>query len=343
MFCKHANLVPPHHRLEMDLRQHTPLRSSHVCNHMQYACDETHSVGVTTSVQMTAHPGHISYSHGTPRFPGLLLLPYSCLEHISNMLLSQYPRCHCDGFHFFLDLPRELRDLVYRSLVADLPSRIFISNRMPLSNLVLMPDLLPNICFVSKRLRKESVLVYLQRTRLVFDDLWSTTITSAIRPLEEFLARFDRSYECIRMLTFHEVSRFGSSRSPDALYPAKFITLCTGLQDLVIHFRFSHLIQFNDTVVARNSGDSESDSGAASDVRLLTKEELRHRWGLAGLFALQRLNSVRFCCTVARWQQDEYRLGSPEDMVRNFSDVLRGVFEAHGWSPIWSVEAILTI
>jgi len=211
-----------------------------------------------------------------------------------------------------------------------------------------MPDLLPNICFVSKKLREECVLIYLQRTWLVFDNLWLPTVGRSIRPLEEFLARFDRSYNSIRMLTFHEVSHFGSSTSPETLYPGKFVARCAGLQDLIIHFRFSRLICYNETAVARYSGNlesahSRSNGGVLSHVRMLTEEELRNRWGFAGIFALERLRTVQFCCTVPRWQQDEHRLGSPEEMVRNFSEVLRKGFAAHGRTLAWSVEAVLTI
>jgi hypothetical protein len=252
----------------------------------------------------------------------------------------QYPRCHCDGFQYFLDLPRELRDHVYRFVVADLPSRIFISSRMPLSNLVLLPDTLPSICFVSKRLHEECASIYLQRTRLVFDDLWPLTIAKAVRPLQDFLLRLDRGYESIRMLTFHEVSRFGSARLPDEIYPGKFITRCTGLQDLVIDFRFSHLLTFR-VVADADEEDGGGNTSVATVVRPLTKEELQERWGLGGLFGLENLRSVRFRCTIARWQLEDYGLGSLEDIIGNLGEVLREGFEARARSLTWSVEAVL--
>jgi hypothetical protein len=91
-----------------------------------------------------------------------------------------YTRCHCDGFQFFLDLPHELRDNVYRFLVADLPSCVFVSSRMPLSAVVLQPNTLSNISFVSTQRQEESVLVYLQRTRFNFDDMFPRTVEYAV-------------------------------------------------------------------------------------------------------------------------------------------------------------------
>jgi hypothetical protein len=243
-----------------------------------------------------------------------------------------YPRCHCDGFQFFLDLPRELRDNVYRFLVADLPSRVFVSSRMPLSALVLQPDTLPSISFVSKRLQSESVLIYLQRTRFIFDDMFPRTVEYGVQPLEAFLHRFDRGFESIRMLTFHDVSRFGSARLPDDRSPATFITRCTGLRDLVIQFRFSYLLHFE--VV-----DEEMD--VEPRVRLLKKSEIKDRWGLDGLFEMEKLESVRFKCAVARWHMDDYNFESADEIVGNLSEVIKEGFEEHGRLLTWSVEAVL--
>jgi hypothetical protein len=134
------------------------------------------------------------------------------------------------------------------------------------------------------------------------------------------------------MLTFHDVARFGSAQSPDGRYSATFITRCTGLHDLVIQFRFSLLLHFE--VV-----DEEMD--VEPRMRLLKKSEIKDRWGLDGLFEMEKLKSVRYKCAVARWHMEGYNFESADEIVGNLSEVIKEGFEDHGRLLAWSVEAVL--
>ncbi|KAH7091565.1 hypothetical protein FB567DRAFT_518974 [Paraphoma chrysanthemicola] len=243
-----------------------------------------------------------------------------------------HPNCPYHTFHHFLSLPRELRDLVYHFLMATLPSRVLVSARLPISPLILQPDTLPAIFFTNKQLQRESILIYLQRTRFIFDDVYPRTVRGAIQPLENFLNRFERGFESIRMLTFHGVKSFGSLSFQEDVYPARFVKRCTGLRDLVIEFRFSHLLKFE----ARD--DDEQDETRA---RLLTMEEIRTRWRLEGLFGMEKLKVVRFRCAVARWHMEDYGFESVDEIVENVGRVLKEGFEERGRVVEWSVEAVL--
>jgi hypothetical protein len=212
----------------------------------------------------------------------------------------KYPRCHCDGFQYFLDLPRELRNHVYRFVVAGLPSRIYFSSRVPLSEHVLMPETLPNIAFASHQLRRESILIYLQRTRLVFDGLYPITVGLAIQPLEGFLTKYEGGFESIRMLTFFAVTQFGRDSDLDEIYPATFLSRYTGLQDLVIE----------------------------------------SRWDLSSLFSLVNLKTVKFRCAIHDWQPDDYKLGTTEQLIANLNAVLQEGFKETGRSVVCTVESV---
>lgn len=244
-------------------------------------------------------------------------------------------RCYCDGFQRFLALPRELRDRVYRSVVADLPSRVFISHRTPISQVTILPDTLPNICFTSKQIQEESILIFVQRTRLVFDNLCPQTVRIAIQPLENFIAKFEHGFKSIRMLTFHDIRRYGSIRYPDEVYPAKLVLRCTGLQDLAVDFRIATLLRFT---IDDSSGNEEAELSPA----LLSTAEIEYRWNLQGLFAMAKLRSVRFRCLVAPWQLWRYNVGSLDNIVANLTTTMREGFERNGRSVRWGVEAVLS-
>jgi len=235
-----------------------------------------------------------------------------------------------------LKLPLELRDIIYSFVVADLPSRISISSHAPISQLVLLPNSLPGICFASKQLRAEAILVYLQRTRLVLDDLYSLNVASAIESLDAFLDQFHGSYECIRMLTFCKVQRFGDTRFPDEIYAANFVSRCSGLQDLLIDFRLSYLLRFCYV-------DEQAFMDDKPLVRLLTKATIKVRWGLRVLFSMNKLTSAKFRCTVPRWLWEDPDLGDPEEMVRNLREVLEEGFERRKVSLTWSLEILLRL
>jgi hypothetical protein len=128
-----------------------------------------------------------------------------------------------------------------------------------------MPDTLPNISFTSKQLRNESVLVYLQRTRFVFDNIDRRITAATIKPLEEFLASFERGFESIRMLTFYEVAHFGSSMFTERTYPASLVSRCFGLRQLELEFRLAHILRF----------ESMEDEFAHIAPRLLTQDKIR--------------------------------------------------------------------
>ncbi|KAF2822994.1 hypothetical protein CC86DRAFT_74588 [Ophiobolus disseminans] len=195
---------------------------------------------------------------------------------------------HCQGSQSFMRLPPELRDMVYGFVMAGSPSHVSISSHIPISNLVFLKNTLPGVCFANKVLHGEAVLIFLRCTRLVFADAYPLNVAVAIQSLEVFLAQFGNSCESIRMLTFYEMRRFGS---PDEIYAANFASRCLGLQHLVV---VSGLIYLTQLVL--NGGDMEGDL----TVRLLSKAEILARWGLDDLFALTKLESVKFHCTVPR-------------------------------------------
>lgn len=104
------------------------------------------------------------------------------------------------------------------------------------------------------------------------------------------------------------------------------------MRDLVIEFRFSHLLKFE-------AGDE--DGQAETRVRLLTKKEIRTRWRLEGLLGMEKLKVVRFRCAVARWHMEDYGFDSVEEIVENVSRVLKEGFEERGRAVEWNVEAVM--
>jgi hypothetical protein len=58
----------------------------------------------------------------------------------------------------FSDFPVELRDMIYTYAMTDMPTRVELSNHTKLSQWAFQPQTLPNVCFVSKKLREESIL-----------------------------------------------------------------------------------------------------------------------------------------------------------------------------------------
>jgi hypothetical protein len=57
---------------------------------------------------------------------------------------------HCDGFHKFSKLPPELHLQVHSFPVEDIPARLFLTRRMPISQPVMRPNALPLISSSSK-------------------------------------------------------------------------------------------------------------------------------------------------------------------------------------------------
>lgn len=296
--------------------------------------------------------------NGSPRRDVLLVVKanlFNLRSLLTNILSSpttnsvntkHYPPCYqYEGFPRFLELPPELRNNIYRFGVADLPSRVVISKRTRISKLVFLPEALPNICFTSKSLHREAVLVFLQRTRLVFSDKYPRSITAAVESLHAFLAQFNRSYESIRILTFHEVEYFGEALLPYLrdlnLGSADFLSRCPELQHLVVEFPLVYLAPFVD--IAQDGIPDEDWEDWEPRVRLLTRAEIRERWDLGALFAMTRLRSVKMRCWEERWDMWREELGSLDQICHNLREVLREGLARRdsGREVTWSVEAVL--
>jgi len=147
-------------------------------------------------------------------------------------------------------------------------------------------------------------MVYLRRTRFIIDSSFPLALRGIIRPLERFLEQFRNGFKSIRLLTFHEVCSYGSSTIPEQLYPGSFISRCTGLQDLILDFRLCHLLRFSD-----DDDESPEKSGKENPAaELLSTAGIEDRWGLRGLYRMEKLKFVQFRCLVEHGQLARYRL-----------------------------------
>jgi hypothetical protein len=143
-----------------------------------------------------------------------------------------------DKFERFMELPRELRDIIYTLAMEDLPTRFTIRERKKLSKMVLYPHVLPSICFTTPAVREEVILAYIRRTRFVLESADHWRHETPQKMLVDFLAQFpdNSGYKAIRMLSFHDyvisyASPFGGSLD---LHRHGFITRFTGLRSLIV-------------------------------------------------------------------------------------------------------------
>lgn len=185
-------------------------------------------------------------------------------------------------------------------------------------------------------MHEESIILYLRRTRFIFDGSFPLTLRSIIRPRERFLEQFRKGFKSIRLLTFHEGYCCGSSTIPEQFYPGSFISRCTGLQDLILNFRLCHLLRFF------NDDDSlEKRGGESPAAELLSRAGIEDWWGLRGLYRMVKLNCVQLCCLVEHGQLARYRLRSLESIVVNLRAQLEEGFCKRRKSLRLSVVAVL--
>ncbi|KAF1848753.1 uncharacterized protein K460DRAFT_404021 [Cucurbitaria berberidis CBS 394.84] len=241
------------------------------------------------------------------------------------MTTTSYPGCHCEGFQHFLDLPRELRDKVYFFAMADMPTRLAINKRSTISKVVLLPHALPNLCFANKQLHCESVPVFLQRTRFIFEQ----PHVHEMYAFQLFASQFPRGLQSVRMLSIYDIIWYGESYLPGEFYPEALVSQCTGIRSLILEARVRSLSR----LTGRSSGQQRHTA------RLYSKDELKTAWEFGNLFEMKKLTYLKFRCEIREYDLRFLGLKRAEDVLVNMEAVLKEGFEEKGRS----VEVVVEV
>ncbi|KAF1943851.1 hypothetical protein EJ02DRAFT_483852 [Clathrospora elynae] len=220
-----------------------------------------------------------------------------------------HPRGHCFSFYSFLNLPRELRDKIYNFAMTTLPTRLIITQHSKISDSVLYPQALPSIFFTSKQLQRESLPIFLSRTRIVF----SQPCVKQLFAFCSFVSQFPNAFAAIRMLSFHDVLWYGEAEFPGEFYPEALVSRCTGLGCLVLETHIRALLRMPMSVREHGVGV----------LRPYTKEEVGDMWGFEGLFGMKKLARLRLRCLMGSRAVRKLGLEGPGESVENFGEVLR--------------------
>jgi len=222
-------------------------------------------------------------------------------------------------FPKFLELPSELRDIIYEHAMDALPTRCDLLLGQPLSDLAVYPRTLPAFCFANKQLHHEGIHAWLRRTRLVVPHG-----REILEQLNAFLARHD-GFKAVRMLSFLDLYEF------EPLWrwlvqgehsPAQLAAACSGLRKLSLEIKVATLFGF------------QLDPPASPlEIELKSSTDIVDKVGLAPLFALQSLRQVTIATTAPRScdqllaPHTEY---SRDDFVRNLKNAVEEGFEKVG-------------
>jgi hypothetical protein len=138
----------------------------------------------------------------------------------------------------FLQLPREIRDMIYLFAMADLPTRLLLSKALPFSPHILYPKTLPALCFANHKLFEEARLAYITRTCFVFADDPESSYTTHYT-FAAFILQFANGAVSVRMLAYQQVQQFGdpAGSTRRAFERAEgLVANCTGLRSLILVF-----------------------------------------------------------------------------------------------------------
>ncbi|KAF2656469.1 hypothetical protein K491DRAFT_778003 [Lophiostoma macrostomum CBS 122681] len=177
----------------------------------------------------------------------------------------------------FFVLPLEIRDQIYEIVMEDLPTRLSINNSTTINHKVLLPKVLPSICFASKQLHQEVVLAYIRRTRF---ELHHPT-SEMLRLLRDFLGSFEdnRGFEAIRMLSFYDGSSMAGIN--------EFVKDLPGLRSVILGMEADDFITGDEP-----SADSHDDD-FSGDFRSITESEIEEYYQLKSFLEVVSTNKVR--------------------------------------------------
>ena len=192
-----------------------------------------------------------------------------------------------------LDLPQELLDMIYNHAISGLSTRFCMSSNTKLSNWTLEPYGLPNLAFVAKQIRKDVILLWLQRTRLVFGGN-VVAILKQHRALKEFLdfnVGLQEGYASIRMLSYLD---FANCYAPiddltSASHPHALVGCCSRIRSLILQVASPLYIE----------------SWKPEPV-IRTKEQMAKKLNCDALFGMTSLRHLRICIQAQLYAFDGY-------------------------------------
>ncbi|KAF2660423.1 hypothetical protein K491DRAFT_711907 [Lophiostoma macrostomum CBS 122681] len=198
----------------------------------------------------------------------------------------------------FMKLPLEVRNLIYLSAMDDSPEEFEVKGAFPerprrvlLSTLLLRKRILPAISITSRTTLYESMLVYLERTRIVLKSHRS----DAEERLSNFLTTFphNQGFAAIRSIRYDMAGRYTDQ--------FRLFNHVPGLQRLTIAF------------------DMRSISRRRHGIRwrLLTKKDLDSRFNFDPIFRLRNLKELRIYCDT-RWDIPVF-----DDLIELFGEKIQ--------------------
>ena len=138
-------------------------------------------------------------------------------------------------FPRFLDLPRDIRDIIYELAMYHLPTRCGLWSSQTLSEKVVYPQTLPDLCFINRQLHKECLHAWLRRTRFIVADN-----EGILQQFNDFLSRVD-GVRAVRMLSFPELCGYGQPYTGNTV--SDLAAACPGLRKLSIEIKAISLIE----------------------------------------------------------------------------------------------------
>ncbi|KAF2107737.1 hypothetical protein BDV96DRAFT_653521 [Lophiotrema nucula] len=192
---------------------------------------------------------------------------------------------YSDCFPKFLELAREVRDIIYEHAMAEHPTRFKVPRVHDFSTLTFYPKMLPGLCFVSKQLMDEGTLTYVRRTRFLIEDGGFNSHKQFMDWLSHFPA--NTGYDAIRQLGyFGSVTEYCTAHPDDWAAgwnihrtPCGLISKCTGLRSLVFEFSSSSLVRYTD---GRD--------------QLKSYEEVKSEMNFDRLFEMNNLRHLKLYC-----------------------------------------------
>ncbi|KAF2649902.1 hypothetical protein K491DRAFT_683441 [Lophiostoma macrostomum CBS 122681] len=183
----------------------------------------------------------------------------------------------------FLDLPQEIRDIIYTHTMSDLPTRFPHTNTMKPDSYALYPMTLPSICFTSKAVWTEAVLAYIRRTRFIIVDLYQWVRErdcNSHGKLATFLARFPdkKGFSAVQMLGFRGFR--GYYHMAEAIWgvpqPDHLVRQCPGLRSLVLELNWEFVVGVSRQLRKSKAGVGQAFEETLQGRALFEVRSLRH-------------------------------------------------------------------
>ncbi|KAF2003939.1 hypothetical protein P154DRAFT_519552 [Amniculicola lignicola CBS 123094] len=150
-------------------------------------------------------------------------------------------------FTQFLNLPRELRDMVYAMAMEHAPRIAVVRRRQRRANTQApQTPFLPPICFANRQTFSEAAPVFVRTRHFTI-----VGNSSSIRAIMRLLRRVPDGYgfQSIRSISLTSVSRFGQQHGSRGLmlsFPSELISQCSGLRRLILELPVSEFINIVD-------------------------------------------------------------------------------------------------